>query len=303
MNEISAHRTEKAKKIRADVVIEVNGLTYTYPNADEPAVCDVSFTISEAEVFGFLGPSGAGKSTTQKILIGLLDGYEGEAKVLGSEVAGHPNTFYERVGVSSEAPNHYLKLTGVENLELFASLYRGETRDPLELLDLVGLTEAADVRVGNYSKGMKSRLNFIRALLHDPDVLFLDEPTTGLDPGNAHIVKDIIRDLQDEGKTVFVTTHDMTVADHLCDRVAFMIDGEVPVIESPDSLKRQCGKPVVEVSYQRNQHLIDREFPLDDVGTDEEFAEILRSESVEAIHSKDATLEDVFLNVTGQVLE
>ncbi len=303
MTETTAHRTERSKKRREDVVIEVNGLTYTYPSADDPAVNDVSFTIKKAEVFGFLGPSGAGKSTTQKILIGLLDGYVGNVRILGSEVAEHSNEYYEQIGISSEAPNHYLKLTGLENLELFASLYRGDTRDPLELLDLVGLTDAADVRVGNYSKGMKSRLNFIRALLHDPDVIFLDEPTTGLDPGNAHIIKDIIRGLQHDGKTVFLTTHDMTVADQLCDRVAFMIDGAVPLIDSPRALKREHGQPIVELSYQDNQEITDREFPLGEVGSDEEFVEIIRSESIESIHSKDATLEDVFLDVTGEVLQ
>lgn len=284
-----------------EAVISVSDLTYTYPKADEPAVRDVSFEVAAGEIFGFLGPSGAGKSTTQRILVGLLDGYGGRASVLGTEVADHGGDYYERVGISSETPNHYRKLTGRENLELFASLYAGETRDPAALLSMVGLADAADRRVSAYSKGMEMRLTFARALLHDPDLLFLDEPTNGLDPGNARTIKDVVLDLREAGTTVFVTTHDMGVADQLCDRVAFMVDGRVPIIDAPKALKLAHGTRRVRVEARRNGRLETAEFDLDSLGRNDEFAALVRG-GVETIHTEEATLEDVFLAVTGTEL-
>jgi fluoroquinolone transport system ATP-binding protein len=135
-------------------MIQVRGLRYTYTGAEHPSLRGLDFGVEDGEVFGFLGPSGAGKTTTQKVLIGLLEDYEGEAKVFGREVNTWGRALYERIGVSAETPNLYRELTGRENLELFASLYDGSTRDPAELLDAVGLADAADRRVGAYSKGM-----------------------------------------------------------------------------------------------------------------------------------------------------
>ncbi len=290
-------------EVAGGAVIDVANLTYTYPGAAAPAVRDISFSVREGEIFGFLGPSGAGKSTTQKVLTGLLDDYTGHAAVLGGEVADHTSAYYERIGISWEAPNHYLKLTGRENLELFGSLYEGEMREPMEVLDLVGLADDADESVGDYSKGMKGRLNVARALLHDPDLLFLDEPTSGLDPMNARNIKDIVLDLQTAGKTVFVTTHNMTVADQLCDRVAFMIDGELPIIDVPKALKMSHGKRLVRVEVRRNGQLNSQEFALDTLDEDESFDALVDSGNIETIHTEEATLEDVFLAVTGEELQ
>lgn len=284
-------------------VIDVAELTYTYPGAAAPVVRDISFSVHEREIFGFLGPSGAGKSTTQKVLIGLLDDYTGHAAVFGGEVADHTGEYYERIGISSEAPNHYLKLTGRENLELFGALYEGEIRNPMEVLNLVGLADDADEKVSDYSKGMKGRLNVARALLHDPDLLFLDEPTNGLDPMNARNIKDIVLDLQTEGKTVFITTHNMTVADQLCDRVAFMIDGELPVIDAPKALKQAHGKRRVHIELRRNGRLESQDFELDTLSKNESFSALLDSGDIETIHTEEATLEGVFLAVTGEELQ
>lgn len=294
---------ESERNHQTEAIINVSGLTYTYPGATSPAIQDISFSVHGGEIFGFLGPSGAGKSTTQKILIGLLDEYNGRAAVFGDEVSDHTGAYYERIGISAEAPNHYLKLTGKENLELFGSLYEGETRDPLAVLDLVGLADAADENVSGYSKGMKGRLNVARALLHDPDLLFLDEPTGGLDPMNARRIKDIVLDLQTAGKTVFITTHDMTVADQLCDRVAFMIDGEIPVIETPETLKRSHGNRRVRVEVRRDGRLESQRFNLDTLDSDESFNTLVDSGDIETIHTEEATLEDVFLEVTGEELQ
>ncbi len=160
-------------------VIRVRGLEFAYPKAQEPALRGMDFTVDRGEIFGFLGPSGAGKSTTQKVLIGLLRGHGGEAAVWGRDPLAWGPGYYERIGVSFELPNHYQKLTGLENLRFFASLYGGPTLDPMELLDAVGLADDANMRVGKYSKGMQMRLTFVRALINDPELLFLDEPTSG----------------------------------------------------------------------------------------------------------------------------
>ncbi|WP_330633159.1 ABC transporter ATP-binding protein [Halocatena halophila] len=286
-----------------NTVIDVADLTYRYPKSAGPAVQEISFSVFEGEIFGFLGPSGAGKSTTQKVLTGLLDDYTGHAAVLGGEVSQQTGSYYEQIGISAESPNHYLKLTGQENLELFGALYEREIRDPMAVLELVGLDDDATEKVSDYSKGMKGRLNVARALLHDPDVLFLDEPTNGLDPVNARNIKNIVHDLQTAGKTVFITTHNMTVADQLCDRVAFMIDGELPVIDEPTALKRAHGKRRVRIELRRDDRLESREFELDTLSESTAFEELLAAGDIETIHTEEATLEDVFLAVTGEALQ
>ena len=284
-------------------VITVRNLGYTYDGADEPAVDGLAFEVSGGEVFGFLGPSGAGKTTTHTVLTGLLDDYVGEAKVFEKEIREWKSPDYQRIGVSTETPNLYRKLTGRENLELFASLYGGVDRDPLPLLERVGIADSVDQRVGTYSKGMKMRLNFVRSLVHDPDLVFLDEPTMGIDPGNAKSVIDIIRDLRRAGKTVFLTTHDMTVADQLCDRVAFIVNGQLSVIDSPRALKLEHGQPTVRVEYRANGSLESRQFSLSSLAENQAFHDLLRDNKVETIHSDEATLAEVFISVTGATLE
>jgi fluoroquinolone transport system ATP-binding protein len=149
---------------------------------------------------------------------------------------------------------------------------------------------------------MKTRLNLVRSLLHDPELLFLDEPTNGLDPGNSRRVRELVRERQCAGTTVFLTTHDMAVADDLCDRVAFIVDGRLPVMDTPETLKRTHGDPRVRVEYRANGALETAEFDLATLGTDEGFRDLIGSHSVEAIHSADASLEDVFIDVTGREL-
>ena len=284
-------------------MIAVRGLRFSYPGSRTPTLYGLDFSVETGEIFGFLGPSGAGKSTTQRVLTGLLDGYEGSVEAFGREIREWDATYYDRIGVSGESPNHYHKLTGRENLELFASLYRGETRDAAELLGLVGLEDAIDRRVGAYSKGMRMRLNVVRALLHDPDLVFFDEPTSGIDPGNARIVRDLIVDLADRGKTVVLTTHDMAVADRLCDRVAFLVDGRMALVAAPDDLKREYGSRTLRVvSYRDGECSVER-FDLDGLADDDRFRRLLREGCVESLHTEEATLEDVFLAVTGEALE
>jgi fluoroquinolone transport system ATP-binding protein len=284
------------------VPIEVEGLRFTYPGRAGETLRGIDFSVRAGEVFGFLGPSGAGKSTTQKILTGVLGGYRGRVRVLGAEIREHGPGLYERVGVGFELPNVYSRLTGLENLRFFASLYDGETVPPEELLASVGLEEAGGERVAEYSKGMKMRLNFCRALLNRPELLLLDEPTSGLDPGHAREMKRIIRERARGGVTVFLTTHDMGVAAEICDRVAFMVDGRIPLIDTPRALMVRQGSRTVRVEYREGGGLARREFPLDGIGDDAAFLSLLRERPIETIHTLDATLEEVFIAVTGQRL-
>ncbi|MCK9630209.1 MAG: ABC transporter ATP-binding protein [Methanoregula sp.] len=284
-------------------MITVNDLSFSYPGASAPSVGGISFSIQKGEIFGFLGPNGAGKSTTQKILIGLLRGYSGNVSVLGKKLDTWSSDYYEQIGVCFELPNHYPKLTARENLALFESFYTKKTTDINTLLRMVGLEQDMDKLVGSFSKGMKMKLNLARSLLHDPQILFLDEPTSGLDPASARLVKDIIIRKKNEGKTIFLTTHNMALADELCNRVSFMVNGKIAVTESPHILKVQFGKRIVRVEYQTGTGNQSSEFPLDGLGSNKNFFDLLNRADIRSLHTDEATLEDIFLSVTGRGLQ
>ena len=280
-------------------VIEVEELRMRYRGATTPAVDGISFTVAEGEVFGFLGPNGAGKSTTQRILTGLLRGHGGRADVLGRPVARWGRDYYEHVGVGFELPAHFSRLTARENLAAFAGLYRGPVDEPGALLDLVDLGPAADRPVGEFSKGMRMRLNLARALVNRPRVLFLDEPTSGMDPVHVNLVRDLVRGQARQGRTVFLTTHDMATAEQLCDRVAFMVGGRLAAVDTPRNFRLAHGRPCVVVEYRDEDVLRREEFPLAGIGEDPAFAALLRDHPVETIHTREASLDDVFVAVTG----
>jgi fluoroquinolone transport system ATP-binding protein len=283
-------------------VIDARELRYAYPGRQRPAIDGLGFEVGRGEIFGLLGPNGAGKSTTQRVLIGLLRGFTGEVSVLGREIGDWGPDLYEHVGVAFEAPNHYLKLTAAENLRYFGALYRQRTLPPRELLELVGLARDADVLVSQFSKGMKTRLGIARALLNDPELLFLDEPTTGLDPVSARRLQDLIRRHRESGRTVFLTTHDMSLADELCDRVAFVVEGRIEAIGPPRQLRLQQGERRVRVEYAEDGATASREFPLEGLGDDAGFLELLRTREIQTIHTLEASLEEVFVRVTGRSL-
>jgi len=283
-------------------MIEVNNLEFTYPGGKDKTLKGINFSIKPGEIFGFLGPSGAGKSTTQNILIGILKGYQGSVKVLDRELRDARPDYYERIGVSFELPNLYGKFTGLENLEFFRSLYLGDTQDPKKLLAMVGLEQHQHTRVEKWSKGMKMRLNFCRAFLNMPDVLFLDEPTSGLDPGNAKNIKEIIMSYRKAGKTIFITTHSMDVAESICDRLAFIVDGDLALTDSPGELKIKMGEKRVKVEYYDQGKTNSALFDLDGIGSNYEFLSLLKEKQARTIHTQEATLEDIFIQVTGRKL-
>lgn len=283
-------------------MIQVNNLQFTYQKTKKQAIRDMSFDIREGEVFGFLGPSGAGKTTTQRLLIGLLRNYSGSIQILGKERRDWSKDFYEQIGVAFDFPNLYIKLTALENLELISAYYQQPPVDLKRLLDRVGLLPDKDNRVENFSKGMKMRLNFIRAIMHQPRLMFFDEPTSGLDPVNAHVIKEIILEQKAQGKTIFLTTHNMTVAEQLCDRVAFIVDGQIVVTGSPGDLMIEHGKRLIKVAYAGNGSVEEREFEMTGIGHNHDFISLLQEKEVKTIHSAEATLEDIFIKLTGRNL-
>ncbi|GIP34694.1 ABC transporter ATP-binding protein [Paenibacillus sp. J2TS4] len=284
-------------------MIEVSSLTYAYAGSRTNTIKGVDFHISRGEIFGFLGPSGAGKSTIQKILIGVLKQYGGSVRVMGRELRQAKADYFERIGVAFEFPNFYSRFTALENLNFFRSLYSCETEEPKRLLARVGLEDYGREKVSGFSKGMKMRLNLCRALMNRPEVLFLDEPTSGLDPVNAKLVKELIVGHKAEGKTVLLTTHNMNAAEELCDRVAFIVDGQIPLIDSPRELKLRQGVKKLVVEYKENDERRTEEFSLKCIGRNSRFLNIIRDKPIETMHSQEATLEHIFIDVTGRKLD
>lgn len=218
------------------------------------AVRGISFSINRGEVFGLLGPNGAGKTTTVKMLTTLLLPTDGTANILGFDVVNQTTEVRKHIGFSfSGSRGLYNRLTANQNLKYFAELYAMEPdvsrkRIP-ELMELVGLAGRGDDRVETYSSGMAQRLHLARALLHDPEILFLDEPTVGIDPVGSRDLRKTIKNLISLGKTILLTTHYMAEAEELCERIAIINHGEIIVSDTPDALKKQIsGDAVIEVS-------------------------------------------------------
>jgi len=280
-------------------LIEVKDISFRYPGNNEDTLKGLNFSIERGAVFGFLGPSGSGKSTTQKLLYKLLHKYQGEALFKGKSLTDWSRDFYEQIGVSFELPNLYTKLSAEENLQFFSAFYKNSNNNIHELLEQVGLKDDAKKLVSDFSKGMKMRLNFIRAIMHDPTIIFFDEPTAGLDPVNARKIKDHIVELKKQGKTIFITTHNMTTADELCDRLSFIVDGVIQVTESPDKLKQSYGKSSVKVILTNGETT---EFPLAGLGQNEAFTTFIKKGTVERINTLEASLEEVFIQITGKAL-
>ncbi|HSK68696.1 MAG TPA: ABC transporter ATP-binding protein, partial [Candidatus Limnocylindria bacterium] len=192
----------------------------------------------------------------------------------------------------------FTKLTAMENLRFFQGFYK-KTADVEGMMKRVGLWDHRDVRVGEYSKGMKVRLNFVRAMLNAPRILFLDEVTNGLDPVNARIIKDMIAEFRAAGGTVFLTTHLMSDVEQLCDRVAFCVDGALAEVSTPRELKLRYGTREVTLEYREDGNLTRRSFPMAGIGENGDFLGILQGKELETIHSGETSMEEIFIRVTG----
>jgi len=285
----------------APEAIVAQDLTYNYGNL--VAVDHVSFSVADNQIIGFLGPNGAGKSTVVKMLSGQLRPKAGKATVLGVDVARWPKRVQAQAGICFEITNLYEEMTAVDNLNLFARLFSVNGFDAEALLNRVGLGGRGHDLVSRYSKGMKQRLMVARALLNRPKILFLDEPTNGLDPVSAEAIRNIILEERERGATIFLTTHDMMEADKLSDRVAFINQGRIAAIDTPLALKQKYGKRSLKAQVMGSDgRLKSREVALDEASTPEAVSELFSKEQVVTLHSEEATLEDIFIRITGRGL-
>ncbi len=281
--------------------IEAEELTYRY--GELTAVDHISFSVAESEIMGFLGPNGAGKTTTFKMLTGQFKPKGGQARLLGMDVTKNVEKVQEEIGVCFETTNLYEQMSALENLNLFASLFGMRSFDGNALLERVGLGGRGKDRVETYSKGMKQRLMVARSILNKPRILFLDEPTAGLDPTSSETIRNIILEERERGATVFLTTHDMVEADKLSDRIAFMNQGKIVALDTPHLLKQQHGKRALKAKVAGDAGgLEDREITLDTPETPEAVRKLFSQEKVITIHSEEATLEDIFISLTGRGL-
>ena len=281
--------------------IVAENLTYRYGQL--LAVDHIHFEVAGGEILGFLGPNGAGKSTTVKMLTGQLLPKEGRATLLGLDVARQPKQVQAQIGVCFEITNLYENMSAIENLKLFANLFGVSGFDADALLKRVGLDGRGKDKVEGYSKGMKQRLMVARALVNRPKILFLDEPTEGLDPASAQAIRGLILEEQQRGATVFLTTHDMHEADKLCQRVAFIDQGKIVALDTPHALKQQYGQRMIRAEVQTaDGSLQTREVILDRTETPADVEALFKGEKVVTLHSAEATLEDIFIRITGRGL-
>jgi ABC-2 type transport system ATP-binding protein len=263
------------------------------------AVDNISFSVAAGEIFGFLGHNGAGKTTTIRMLSGQLLPSSGGARVAGCDVVTEQQCLKPLIGVVSEHQNLYERMSGRDNLEFAARLYGQNLRRVDEALEHVGLIDRAKDKVSNYSNGMKQRLLIARALLHHPQIVFLDEPTRGLDPVVGRDIRRLILDLSNEGVTVFLTTHYMDEADQLCGRVAFLSEGRIVALDTPGNLKVAYGQKSVKVTLDDGQSL---NIALDDEDAGKQLEKLVNEGHVRTLHSAEATLEEVFIQIAGREL-
>jgi len=279
-------------------MIEVKGLTKRY--GELLAVDSISFNVEKGEIFGFLGPNGAGKTTTIKILTGELEPTDGDVKVAGFNPVSDRKNLHKIIGVVPEVQNLYERMTAKENLTFFAKLYDINHKRVDELLEQFDLQEWANEKVKNFSLGMKQRLLLARGLLPKPDILFLDEPTKGLDPYTARYIRSIIREVNKKGATIFLTTHYMEEADELSDRVVIIDKGKIIVCDNPENLKRSQDKGIIKITLK--DPMEEQQFSLSDNQTGNRIKELLQSGRLLSMETEKATLEDVFINLTGKKL-
>jgi ABC-2 type transport system ATP-binding protein/fluoroquinolone transport system ATP-binding protein len=281
-------------------MIEVKDLTFSY-GKDKKALHGLNFTVKDGEIFGFLGPNGSGKSTTQKILTGILKGHGGKVSLFGQDIsAAQRQEFFQKIGVLFEFPYLYANLSAVDNLKYFSSFYPKEQIRSIEevLEELEFKPDFFKKPVSSYSKGMRQRASMARALISNPRLLFLDEPTSGLDPSGAVLFRKIIEEERKKGTTVFLTTHNMLDADLLCDRVAFIADGEIKALDTPKNLKERGSnhRVVIDYLYQGRREEKTIEAPELEAGIPFAHDEII------SIHSQESTLEDMFIQYMGRGL-
>ncbi|ATH09117.1 hypothetical protein BIY24_14545 [Halobacteriovorax marinus] len=277
-------------------IIEIKNLTKSFENFK--AIENVNLSVRSGSIFGLLGPNGAGKTTTIKTMTGRLTFSSGEISILGLDVRKDLKGIHQQIGVVSESQNLYENLTVWENIDFFRELYNVEKKNTDNIIETLSLLDKRNEKVSNLSKGLKQRVLLARSILHSPKLLFLDEPTSGIDPSSSFEVHDFILRMKELGTTIFLTSHDMEEVDSLCDEVAFIDRGKIVASGSPKYLKKKFGTNEVEVSY------LDREgkeavqcFNMDDGDVFEKISNMNLKDRILSIHTKEATMKDVFLSV------
>lgn len=264
------------------------------------AVNGLSLTVNEGELFGFLGPNGAGKTTTIRVLIGSQRPSSGQVRVAGFQIPAEFERIKQQFGYVPDTENHVEEFTGRENLELFARLYDIPLSIVDESLARLELSEAADVLVSAYSKGMRRKLLIAREIMHRPKILYFDEPTANLDAHSTELVRNLLRELASEGTTVFLTTHNMEEVEQICDRVAILCRGQLVECDTPTNFVTRHALRIVKAQFEQNGSVIRESLDLDHEDQRERLAEIIRKENCVRVHSQEFNFQDVFLKITGQ---
>ena len=277
--------------------IEVENLSRSFNSLR--AVNSISFTVDAGEIFGFLGHNGAGKTTTIRMLSGQLRPDSGRGVVAGCDIVSEQQRLKPLIGVVSEHQNLYERMSGRENLEFAARLYGQDMKRIDAVLEQVDLVDRAKDKVQNYSNGMKQRLVIARSILHRPQIVFLDEPTRGLDPVVGREIRRLVTEMSKEGVTIFLTTHYMEEADVLCDRVAFLSEGQIVALDTPNNLKAAHGQKQVNITLANGECVA---VALDGADAGRELQQLLSNGQVRTLHSAEATLEDVFIQLAGRRL-
>lgn len=263
------------------------------------ALKDLTFNVEQGEIFGFLGPSGAGKTTTIKLLTAQLEQTAGEIEVFGKAVYDNKRYIAKNIGILSDTSGLYERLSVQDNLMLYADINGVPKKNVQEILEKVGMSEAIKKEAKKLSKGMKQRLMLARAVLHKPKLLFLDEPTSSLDPATTLEIHRLLRKLNEEGTTIFLTTHNMEEADKLCDRVAFLNTGEIVEIGKSEALKLKYANDDIKVILRdESNHVMVKN---NAEGAAKIHAWMEKGQLI-SIHSMEPSLEKIFLNLTGREL-
>ncbi|MVO99920.1 ABC transporter ATP-binding protein [Paenibacillus lutrae] len=278
-------------------IIEVKSLGKLFSNS--PALRDVSFHVRKGETFGFLGPSGSGKTTTIKILTAQLHATSGSACVFGVPTTKLKEELYrKKIGVLTDNSSLYTRLNIEDNLKLYCDLYDVPVRRIGEVLEMVNLASERKKTVAKLSKGMLQRVTLARAFLHEPELLFLDEPTSALDPVNTKHVYEGLARLKAGGTTIFLTTHDMNEAETLCDRVAFLNNGSIQLMDSPRNLREKFGDATLTVELNDGSRVIVKR------GSEgaQTLYDYMNTNQVKSVYSNNPTLGDIFVDITGREL-
>ncbi|WP_440946771.1 ABC transporter ATP-binding protein [Methanosarcina sp. T3] len=260
---------------------------------------NISFSVKKGTIFGLLGPNGAGKSTTIKVLTCQSPPTSGVAYIGGFNTAVDAAEIKTRIGVVFESQNLYEELSVFENLNFFRQLYGAPTEKITEVLGVVGMKENQKDKIKTLSKGMKQKIMIARALINDPDILFLDEPGSGLDPHSAREIRQMILELKGRGKTILITTHNMEEADFLCDCLAIIHKGSIIAMDTPGNLKKKYGEDVLRIETVTGDIY---ESPLNTKASSDMFKKLSDDSQIFLVHSKEATIEDVFIKLTGERL-